>query len=53
MKSFKETFGFILRESLSWVQSKPNKLKHSVKTLSKEDLEIIRESFRELGLNPF
>ena len=33
-ESYKETFPFILRESLNWVQNKNNKLKHSIKTLA-------------------
>lgn len=33
-ESYKETFPFILRESLNWVMNKNNKLKHSIKTLT-------------------
>jgi hypothetical protein len=43
----------VLRESLCWVLNRPNKLKHSVKTLSPEDFDTIKQTFAELGLNPF
>lgn len=33
-ESYKETFAFILRESINWVTNKNNKLKHSIKTLN-------------------
>jgi hypothetical protein len=45
--------GFILKESLCWVQGKPNKLKHSVQPLDGDDLDIVKEAFAELGLKPF
>ena len=35
---FKDSMGFIMKESLSWVLGKPNQLKHSVQTLDGEDL---------------
>jgi accessory colonization factor AcfC len=52
-ESYKETFPFILRESLNWVQQKNNKLKHSLKTLTNEDILVIKGVFKELNLNPF
>jgi hypothetical protein len=36
--SFKETFPYVLRESLRYVQKKPSKLKHSLRTLSDEEV---------------
>ena len=52
-ESYKETFAFILRESLNWVTNKNNKLKHSVKTLTNEDMQMIKAVFKELDYNPF
>jgi hypothetical protein len=52
-ESYKETFAFILRESLNWVTNKNNKLKHSVKTLNTEDMQMIKAVFKELDYNPF
>lgn len=53
LQSFKETFPFILSESLSWVMGKSNKLKHSLKTLSSEEEKSIKRVFKDLSLNPF
>lgn len=53
LQSYKETFPFILSETLAWVQRKNNKLKHSIKTLSNEDEATIRKVFKEADLNPF
>jgi chromosome segregation ATPase len=53
LQSYKETFPFILSETLAWVQRKNNKLKHSIKTLSNEDEATIRKIFKEADLNPF
>lgn len=53
LKSFKESMGFILKESLCYVQGKANKLKHSVQPLDAEDFEIVRDVFAELGFKPF
>ncbi len=53
ISSYKETFAFILRESLNWVMNQNNKLKHSVKTLNTEDYNLIKNVFDELHLKPF
>jgi predicted RNase H-like nuclease (RuvC/YqgF family) len=53
MQSYKETFPFILSETLAWLQRKNNKLKHSIKTLSNEDEATIRKIFKDADLNPF
>ena len=45
--------GFILKESLCYVQGKSNKLKHSVQPLDAEDFEIVKDVFAELGYKPF
>lgn len=53
LQSYKETFPFILSETLAWVQRRNNKLKHSIKTLSNEDEATIRKIFKDADLNPF
>jgi bacterioferritin (cytochrome b1) len=46
LQSYKETFPFILSESLNWMQGKNNKLRHSIKTLNKEDEQVIKRVFK-------
>lgn len=53
LKSFKESMGFVLKESLCYVEGKTNKLKHSVQPLDAEDFEIIKNVFAQLGYAPF
>lgn len=43
------TFPYVLRESLKWLLNKNNKLKHSLKSLNEEDIELIKSVFVEVG----
>lgn len=47
--SFKETFPYILRESLKYVLNRGSKLKHSLKPLNDEDFEQVKSCFIEVG----
>lgn len=47
--SFKETFPYILRESLKYVLNRGSKLKHSLKPLNDEDFEQVKSCFTEVG----
>ena len=49
-RSFKESFSFVLRESLCWALNRKNKLQHSMKSLDEEDKVLITKTFQEVGL---
>ena len=50
LQSFKETFPYVLKESLKWVVNKNSKLKHSLKNLNEDDVEQVRECFKDAGI---
>ena len=52
LQSYRVTFPYILGESLTWIQGKTNKLKHSIGTLTSEDEVRIKKVFKELQLSP-
>eukprot|EP00828_Plagiopyla_frontata_P010791 TRINITY_DN1584_c0_g1_i9.p1 TRINITY_DN1584_c0_g1~~TRINITY_DN1584_c0_g1_i9.p1 ORF type:complete len:496 (+),score=111.14 TRINITY_DN1584_c0_g1_i9:138-1625(+) len=43
LEAFKETFPYVLKETLKWVANKQNKLKHAVKCLTEEDQNEVKE----------
>lgn len=49
--SFKESFPYILKESLKWLMNKNSKIRHAIRALNDDDQQIIRECFTELGIN--
>ena len=51
--SFKETFPYVLRESLKFVmpEYKNSTLKHSLKNLEDDDSLKVRSVFKDLGLD--
>jgi len=49
--SYKESFPYILKEILKWMQNKSNTLRHSLRNLNDEDLNEIKDAFREAGIN--
>lgn len=48
--SFKETFPYVLKETLKWVTGKKSNLKHSLRNLNEEDFQLIKSCFDESGL---
>lgn len=50
LRSYPETFNYILRESLYLVLNKNNKLQHSLKSLDPEDKEMIKKTLLEVGV---
>ncbi|EGR28299.1 hypothetical protein IMG5_179190 [Ichthyophthirius multifiliis] len=48
--SFKESFPYLLRESLKYILNRNSKLKHSLKTLNEEDIQQVKECFLEVGV---
>ena len=49
-KSYKDTFNYVLRESLNFVTNKGNRLQHSLKTLDEEDKQMVRKTLSEFGI---
>lgn len=48
--SFKETFPYVLKETLKWLSGKKSNLKHSLKNLNEEDYQLIKSCFEESGI---
>jgi len=48
--SLKETYPYVLKESLKWVLNKSSKLHHSLKSLNEEDIIEIKDIFKEVGV---
>lgn len=48
--SFKETFPYVLKESLKWLSGKKSNLKHSLRNLNEEDYLLIKSCFDESGV---
>ena len=52
--SFKETFPYVLKETLKWMENKKNNLKHSLRNLNEDDMYEIKMCFNEVGISlPF
>lgn len=51
LQSFKETFPYVLKETLKWVANKKNNLKHAIKCMSEEDQEEIKDIIKNIGFN--
>lgn len=49
--SYKETFPYVLKESLKWAAGKKSNLKHSLRSLGEEDFSAIKGCFEEAGFN--
>ena len=48
--SLKESYPYVLKESIKYVLKKNSKLVHSLKSLAEEDVQEIRDIFKEVGV---
>jgi hypothetical protein len=48
--SYKETYPYVLKETLKFLTKKTSRLQHSLKQLTEEEAQQVRDTFKDVGI---